>query len=54
VYLAPAVCLLVLYDLLLRPIVMFGCLCQAPVSYRILFTVTFSIFFVVIVLLCLC
>jgi hypothetical protein len=31
VYLALAVCLLVLYDLLLLPIVMFGCLSQALV-----------------------
>jgi hypothetical protein len=29
VYLALVVCLLVVYDLLLLPIAMFGCLCQA-------------------------
>jgi hypothetical protein len=54
VNLALAVCLLVLYDLLLMPIVMFGCLFQALVLCIVLFTVTFSVLFVVIFLLCLC
>jgi hypothetical protein len=44
VYLALAVCLLVFYDLLLLPIVMFGCLCQALVLCRLLFIVALLCF----------